>query len=98
MVSEQSVASGGESQQVLEPLSSTESIPSVENWAYDRTGLDSTNMQETALDRLSVYDSTPYIVISPLDEQQISMEMMPPLMETPSTDIPPLREDVQVCN
>ncbi len=96
MVSEQSVTSGGESQQVSEPLSSTESIPSVENWAYDRTGLDSTNTQETALDRLSVHDSTPYIVVSPLDEQQISSEMMPLLSETPSMDMPPLREDAQV--
>ncbi len=97
MVSEeQSVTSGSESQQVSEPLSPTESIPSVEIWAYDRTGLDSTNTQETALDRLSVYDSTPYVVVSPLNEQQISLETMPPLSETPSMDTPPLREDVQV--
>lgn len=33
---------------------------SVENWAYDGSGLDTTNVQEVAMDRLTMQDSTPY--------------------------------------
>ncbi|KLO17327.1 hypothetical protein SCHPADRAFT_887116 [Schizopora paradoxa] len=73
--SERPNAAGHEKQASAPPPPPTPS-PSVDSWAYDTSGLDTTNAQEVALDRLSIHDSTPYLPTS-YDEQQPSLDSMP---------------------